>query len=69
MFQSFSVFYRQQYSAAYFSHLHQEVEPKKEGRGLLLTPGVGVAPVHQSTLVYSNYIFMLDVAGTPVLNF
>ncbi|XP_028450152.1 protein Niban [Perca flavescens] len=38
-FQSFSVFYRQQYSAAYIGHLHQEVEPKKEGRGLLLTPG------------------------------
>ncbi|XP_045907005.1 protein Niban 1-like [Micropterus dolomieu] len=38
-FQSFSVFYRQQYSAAYFRHLHQEVEPKKEGRGLLLTHG------------------------------
>ncbi|XP_032387304.1 protein Niban 1-like isoform X2 [Etheostoma spectabile] len=37
-FQSFSVFYRQQYSAAYIGHLHQEVEPKKEGRGLLLTP-------------------------------
>uniref|UniRef100_G3PP92 Niban 1/2/3 domain-containing protein n=1 Tax=Gasterosteus aculeatus aculeatus TaxID=481459 RepID=G3PP92_GASAC len=36
-FQSFSVFYRQQYSAAYVSHLHQEVESKKEGRGLLLT--------------------------------
>ncbi|KAF1383280.1 hypothetical protein PFLUV_G00130220 [Perca fluviatilis] len=38
-FQSFSVFYRQQYSAAYTGHIHQEVEPKKEGRGLLLTPG------------------------------
>ncbi|XP_034744118.1 protein Niban 1-like isoform X2 [Etheostoma cragini] len=37
-FQSFSVFYRQQYSPAYIGHLHQEVEPKKEGRGLLLTP-------------------------------
>ncbi|KAK9539526.1 hypothetical protein VZT92_004627 [Zoarces viviparus] len=36
-FQSFSVFYHQQYSAAYIGHLHQEVEPKKEGRGLLLT--------------------------------
>ncbi|XP_040911960.1 protein Niban 1-like isoform X2 [Toxotes jaculatrix] len=36
-FQSFSVFYHQQYSSAYFRHLHQEVEPKKEGRGLLLT--------------------------------
>ncbi|XP_023126496.2 protein Niban 1-like [Amphiprion ocellaris] len=36
-FQIFSEFYRQQYSVAYFEHLHQEVEPKKEGRGLLLT--------------------------------
>uniref|UniRef100_A0A3B5AUZ0 Protein Niban-like n=1 Tax=Stegastes partitus TaxID=144197 RepID=A0A3B5AUZ0_9TELE len=35
-FQSFSEFYRQQYSVAYLGHLHQEVEPKKEGRGLLL---------------------------------
>ncbi|KAM3865910.1 protein Niban 1-like [Diretmus argenteus] len=34
--QSFGVFYRQQYSAAHVIHLHQEVEPKKEGRGLLL---------------------------------
>ncbi|XP_054452805.1 protein Niban 1-like isoform X2 [Anoplopoma fimbria] len=38
-FQSFSVFYRQQYPAAYIGHLHQEVEPKKEGRGLLLAQG------------------------------
>nr|XP_019968880.1 PREDICTED: protein Niban-like [Paralichthys olivaceus] len=36
-FQGFSVFYRQQYSSAYVGHIHQEVEPKKEGRGLLLT--------------------------------
>ncbi|KAK2895753.1 protein Niban 1-like [Channa argus] len=36
-FESFSVLYRQQYSSAYFGHLHQEVEPKKEGKGLLLT--------------------------------
>ncbi|XP_070775445.1 protein Niban 1-like [Enoplosus armatus] len=43
-FQSFSVFYRQQYSAAYFRHLHQEVEPKKEGRGLLLTHTPQYAP-------------------------
>ncbi|XP_070830593.1 protein Niban 1-like [Chaetodon trifascialis] len=43
-FQSFSVFYRQQYSAAYFRHLHQEVEPKKEGKGLLLTHGPQYAP-------------------------
>ncbi|KAK2843969.1 hypothetical protein Q5P01_010628 [Channa striata] len=33
----FSTFYRQQYASAYFGHLHQEVEPKKEGKGLLLT--------------------------------
>uniref|UniRef100_A0A3Q0QPR8 Niban 1/2/3 domain-containing protein n=1 Tax=Amphilophus citrinellus TaxID=61819 RepID=A0A3Q0QPR8_AMPCI len=31
-FQSFSAFYRQQYSVAYLGHLHQEVEPKREGR-------------------------------------
>ncbi|XP_030258564.1 protein Niban 1-like [Sparus aurata] len=43
-YQGFSVFYRQQYSAAYFRHLHQEVEPKKEGRGLLLTHGPQYAP-------------------------
>ncbi|XP_034071374.1 protein Niban 1-like [Gymnodraco acuticeps] len=43
-FQSFSVFYRQQYSAAYTVHLHQEVEPKKEGRGLLLAHGPQYAP-------------------------
>ncbi|XP_072297872.1 protein Niban 1-like [Eucyclogobius newberryi] len=36
-FQSFSAFYRQQYPAAYFGHLQQEVEPKKQERGLLLT--------------------------------
>ncbi|XP_041849579.1 protein Niban 1-like [Melanotaenia boesemani] len=36
-FQSFSGFYRQQYSVAYLGYLHQEVEPNKEGRGLLLT--------------------------------
>ncbi|XP_033839009.1 protein Niban 1-like isoform X2 [Periophthalmus magnuspinnatus] len=36
-FQNFSVFYRQQYPAAYFGHLQQEVEPKKQERGLLLT--------------------------------
>ncbi|XP_034468896.1 protein Niban 1-like isoform X2 [Hippoglossus hippoglossus] len=43
-FQDFSVFYRQQYSAAYVGHLHQEVEPKKEGRGLLLTQRPEYAP-------------------------
>ncbi|KAJ0059221.1 hypothetical protein NL108_009581 [Boleophthalmus pectinirostris] len=36
-FQSFSEFYRQQYPAAYFGHLQQEVESKKQERGLLLT--------------------------------
>ncbi|XP_059200524.1 protein Niban 1-like [Centropristis striata] len=36
-FQSFSEFYRLQYSASYIGHVHQEVEPKKEGRSLLLT--------------------------------
>ncbi|XP_047446703.1 protein Niban 1-like [Mugil cephalus] len=43
-FQSFSAFYRQQYPVAYFGHLHQEVEPKKEGRGLLLTQRPQHAP-------------------------
>ncbi|XP_029380046.1 protein Niban-like [Echeneis naucrates] len=37
IFHSFSELYRQQYSSAYLGHIHQEVEPKKEGRGLLLT--------------------------------
>lgn len=36
-FQRFSEFYRQQYSVAYLGHIHQELEPKKEGRGLLLS--------------------------------
>uniref|UniRef100_A0A3Q2NP75 Protein Niban n=1 Tax=Fundulus heteroclitus TaxID=8078 RepID=A0A3Q2NP75_FUNHE len=35
-FQSFSGFYRQQYSVTYLGHIHQEVEPKKEGKGFLL---------------------------------
>ncbi|XP_053185296.1 protein Niban 1-like [Scomber japonicus] len=43
-FQKFSEFYRQQYSAAYLGHLHQELEPKKEGRGLLLTHRPKYAP-------------------------
>ncbi|XP_035489511.2 protein Niban 1 [Scophthalmus maximus] len=43
-FQSFSVFYRQQYSSAYVGHLHQELEPRKEGRGLLLTQRPQYAP-------------------------
>ncbi|XP_027875640.1 protein Niban-like [Xiphophorus couchianus] len=36
-FQSFSGFYRQQYSVTYLGHIHQEFQPKKEGNGLLLT--------------------------------
>ncbi|XP_074506252.1 protein Niban 1-like [Sebastes fasciatus] len=55
-FQSFSVFYRQQYSAAYIGHLHQEVEPKKEGRGLLLTRGPQYAPqeaLYQGSVKFS----------------
>ncbi|XP_028284159.1 protein Niban-like isoform X2 [Parambassis ranga] len=54
--QSFSVFYRQQYSVAYFGHLHQEVEPKKEGRGLLLTHRPQYAPeevLYQRSLKFS----------------
>ncbi|KAM9323454.1 protein Niban 1-like isoform 2-T2 [Pholidichthys leucotaenia] len=35
-FRSFSEYYHQQYPVAYYGHLHQEVEPKKEGRGQLL---------------------------------
>ncbi|KAI3374475.1 hypothetical protein L3Q82_006300 [Scortum barcoo] len=55
-FQKFSVFYRQQYSAAYFRHLHQEVEPKKEGRSLLLTPQPQYAPeevLYQGSVKFS----------------
>ncbi|KAM4623658.1 protein Niban 1-like [Polymixia lowei] len=44
MLQRFSVFYRQQYSTAHTTHLHQEVEPKKEGRGLLLKHRPPYAP-------------------------
>ncbi|XP_033506986.2 protein Niban 1-like [Epinephelus lanceolatus] len=54
--QSFRVFYCQQYSAAYIGHLHQEVEPKKEGRGLLLTPGPQCAPeevLYQQSVKFS----------------
>ncbi|XP_028987066.1 protein Niban 1-like [Betta splendens] len=43
-FKSFSVFYRQQYPVAYFDHLHQEVEPNKEGKSLLLTHRPQFAP-------------------------
>ncbi|XP_071346917.1 protein Niban 1-like [Trachinotus anak] len=43
-FQSFSELYCQQYSSAYLGHIHQEVEPKKEGRGLLLTHRPRYAP-------------------------
>ncbi|KAK5918875.1 hypothetical protein CgunFtcFv8_022818 [Champsocephalus gunnari] len=55
-FQSFSVFYRQQYSAAYTVHLHQEVEPKKEGRSLLLAHGPQYAPeevLYQGSVKFS----------------
>ncbi|XP_075935122.1 protein Niban 1-like [Anarhichas minor] len=55
-FQSFSVFYHQQYSAAYIGHLHQEVEPKKEGRGLLLTQRPQHAPeevLYQGSMKFS----------------
>ncbi|XP_067460983.1 protein Niban 1-like isoform X1 [Thunnus thynnus] len=57
-FQSFSEFYRQQYSAAYFGHLHQEVEPKKEGRGLLLTHRPQYAPeevLYQGSVKFSGW--------------
>lgn len=57
------MFYRQQYSAAYFGHLHQEVEPKKEGKGLLLTHRVGAEPINQSINQHGftfGYIFMPD---------
>ncbi|XP_007565182.1 protein Niban [Poecilia formosa] len=36
-FQSFSGFYRQQYSVTYLGHIRQELEAKKHGKGLLLT--------------------------------
>lgn len=62
-FQSFSAFYRQQYSSAYFGHLYQEVEPKKEGKGLLLTHRVGAEPVNQSI---SQYILILGAPGQSV---
>uniref|UniRef100_UPI003AAB239C protein Niban 1-like n=1 Tax=Centroberyx gerrardi TaxID=166262 RepID=UPI003AAB239C len=54
--QSFGVFYRQQYSAAHTTHLHQEVEPKKEGRGLLLTHRPRYAPeevLYQGSVQFS----------------
>ncbi|XP_068424938.1 protein Niban 1-like [Clinocottus analis] len=57
-FQSFSVFYRQQYSAAYIWHLHQEVEPQKEGRGLLLTQEPQHAPeevLYQGSVKFSSW--------------
>ncbi|KAM3604156.1 uncharacterized protein V6R79_007140 [Siganus canaliculatus] len=52
-FQSFSVFYRQQYSSTYVQHLHQEVEPKKEGRGLLLTQRPQFPP---EEVLYQGYV-------------
>ncbi|XP_060940598.1 protein Niban 1-like [Limanda limanda] len=57
-FQDFSVFYRQQYSSAYVGHLHQEVEPKKEGRGLLLTQRPECAPeevLYQGNVKFSSW--------------
>ncbi|XP_030607957.1 protein Niban 1-like [Archocentrus centrarchus] len=57
-FQSFSAFYRQQYSVAYLGHLHQEVEPKREGRGLLLTHRPQYAPdevLYQGTVKFSSW--------------
>jgi len=45
---SFSVFYRQQYSVAYLGHLHQEVEPIKGSKGLLLTHRVGAKSIFES---------------------
>ncbi|XP_069029323.1 LOW QUALITY PROTEIN: protein Niban 1-like [Embiotoca jacksoni] len=56
MFQSFSVFYQQQYAVAYFGHLHQELEPKKERRGLLLTHRPQYAPeevLYQGSVKFS----------------
>ncbi|KAM6918244.1 protein Niban 1-like [Xenentodon cancila] len=55
-FQSFSGFYRRQYSVAYLGHLHQEVEPKKEGRSLLLTQRPQYAPeevLYQGSVKFS----------------
>ncbi|XP_063318250.1 protein Niban 1-like [Pelmatolapia mariae] len=57
-FQSFSDFYRQQYSVAYLGHLHQEVEPKREGRGLLLTRRPQYAPeevLYEGSIKFSNW--------------
>ncbi|KAM7401358.1 hypothetical protein PAMA_005516 [Pampus argenteus] len=56
--QSFSEFYRQQYSAAYCGHLHQEVEPRKEGKGLLLTHRPQYAPekvLYQQSAKFSSW--------------
>lgn len=57
-FQSFGVFYRQQYLSAYFGHLHQEVEPKKEGKALLLTHRVGAGPVSPSATTYLYWVHL-----------
>ncbi|KAG7235755.1 hypothetical protein INR49_002257, partial [Caranx melampygus] len=57
-FQSFSELYRQQYSSAYFGHIHQEVEPKKEGRGLLLSHRPKCAPeevLYQGNVKFSGW--------------
>ncbi|KAF7654530.1 hypothetical protein LDENG_00068550 [Lucifuga dentata] len=56
VWKSFSGFYRQQYSAAYIAHLQQEVEPKKEGRSLLLKHRPCYAPeevLYQGSAVVS----------------
>lgn len=55
-FQSFSVFYRQQYPAAYFRYLLQEVEPKKQERGQLLTQRVrkNLLTQQQCQIIYSS---------------
>ncbi|CAN9503425.1 unnamed protein product [Ophioblennius macclurei] len=53
---SFSGFYHQQYAVAYFAHLQQEVEPKKEGWGLLLTRRPQHSPeevLYQSSVKFS----------------
>ncbi|XP_029971770.1 protein Niban-like [Salarias fasciatus] len=54
--QSFSGFYHQQHAVAYFTHLQQEVEPKKEGWGLLLTQRPQYSPeevLYQSSVKFS----------------
>ncbi|XP_028296610.1 protein Niban-like isoform X2 [Gouania willdenowi] len=55
-FQRFSAFYRQQYAAAYYGQVHKEVEPKKEGRSLILTQRPQYDPqtvLYQSSVKFS----------------